>query len=106
MSGGRHARVEESDEPVISMARARLVKADLERLWRQEPDLLPAAELNAVIDGLVADDEAGRRQGVVVQGDALTHHQLHRALTAEGDLEERLRHLPSPLARAVRASTA
>jgi len=56
----------------------------LQTLWGEELPPAPEPWRTALLDAVVADDDHGARQGLVVQGDGLTHIALAALVRAAG----------------------
>lgn len=61
--------------------RAERVLAEMHELWGDEMPPGPDPETTALVDTLAIDDDRGRRQGLLVQGDAVPFHLLTRLMS-------------------------
>lgn len=77
--------------------RAEQVLADLRSLWGDElpPGVDPVTTV--LVDSLALDDDQGRRQGLLVQGDAVPFHLLTKLMTTSTIGRDVLEELPPAL---------
>lgn len=77
--------------------RAEQVLAEMRELWGDEMPPGPDPVTTALVDALATDDDRGRRQGLLVQGDAVPFSLLTRLMTTSPVGQEVLHELPPGL---------
>jgi PAS domain-containing protein len=77
--------------------RAEQVRSDLQALWGDGPPPGPDARTTELVDALALDDDHGRRNGLLVQGDAIPFHLLVRLLSTSPVGASVLAELPAGL---------
>ena len=92
-------RVPTASDIAAAAHRAARVVDVLEVIWGDELPPSPDPVQTVMTDAVHSDDEQGRDDGLVVQGDALTLDVLQQLLRAGGSVQERLLLLPPDLAQ-------
>lgn len=77
--------------------RAEQVRGDLEALWGDDLPPGPDPRTTELVDALALDDDHGRRNGLLVQGDSIPFHLFVRLLSSSPVGEAVLAELPSEL---------
>jgi PAS domain-containing protein len=77
--------------------RAEQVRTDLEALWGDQLPPGPDPRTTELVDSLALDDDLGRRNGLLVQGDSIPFHLLVRLLATSTVGQSVLAELPAQL---------